>query len=524
MKKRRLRKEIIIGIAVVSVLLIAGGIFLLFASGNKETAEEDEIKEQLEQTDKDYDKEAGVIDTEVYDGTVLIEVKADKDYLDDTLFLGDSNTARFSIYANKDGEAFADEAHSVGVVGMGVGAISTLKCMEFQGIGSVTMPKAVEIIHPKRVIITMGTNNLSGTSTDATNFIKSYREGIKAVHDAYPYADIIINAIPPVAKSRDYPNVSMTQIDAYNKAIVEMCEEEGYKFLNSSEVLKDETTGFAKEGYMASDGLHLSQKGIQALFDYVTSHALITEDKRPKPLAAVPKVIGVPHGLISDNPLATSGSNKNVPVEFYCTAGGHLEGPASQSVPKGSGTAVVRAVADEGYTFVGWTSNLGEAFYEPSIAYTVPDYADANGVILTATFVSNATPEPEPEETPVPEQTEDPTQQETETPPPVVTYTVQFLDCAGNQLYSNVVEAGASITLPENLNGISWDTDSSAWANVQGNLQVHQTGCEVPDPPTPDPSTQEGCEAIGWTWDETGCHEPVTPSGEDDGGGGEITE
>ena len=111
MKKRRLRKEIIIGIAVVSVLLIAGGIFLLFASGNKETAEEDEIKEQLEQTDKDYDKEAGVIDTEVYDGTVLIEVKADKDYLDDTLFLGDSNTARFSIYANKDGEAFADEAH-----------------------------------------------------------------------------------------------------------------------------------------------------------------------------------------------------------------------------------------------------------------------------------------------------------------------------------------------------------------------------------------------------------------------------
>ena len=45
----------------------------------------------------------------------------------------------------------------------------------------------------------------------------------------------------------------MTQVDAYNAALIQMCEENGYKFLNSAEVLRDDATGWAKTDYTLSD-------------------------------------------------------------------------------------------------------------------------------------------------------------------------------------------------------------------------------------------------------------------------------
>ncbi|MCF0113839.1 MAG: hypothetical protein HUJ56_00695, partial [Erysipelotrichaceae bacterium] len=328
MKKNKLNKSII-GILVLVLILSLGGC------GEKKTEEVEEEESVVQVIEEDYDAEENKIDTEANEGTIIQKGKdAGREYLDSTLFLGDSNTVRFQGYEDEDGKRFTSINNSIGVVGMGVGAISSLKCVELEGKGRVTMVDAVKALQPERVIIFFGTNNLNGTSTDATSFIKTYRDNLKAIQKAYPSVDMIIGSIFPVAQARDYPHVSMTQIDAYNKAILAMCEEEGYKFLNASEALKDEKTGYAKKGYCISDGLHLSKEGITALFDYIRTHSYITEDDRPKPLAAIPKVIGVPSGLISDNPLATS-SNR-IPVEFTCSAGGYLTGNTSQMVASGA--------------------------------------------------------------------------------------------------------------------------------------------------------------------------------------------
>lgn len=101
-------------------------------------------------------------------------------------------------------------------------------------------------MEPKRIIIGFGSNNLGGSSTDATKFIAQYREGLVAITKAWPYADIIVSAIPPLDQQRDNTNLTMTQVDAYNAALVTMCEEDGYKFLNTAEVLRDDATGWAK--------------------------------------------------------------------------------------------------------------------------------------------------------------------------------------------------------------------------------------------------------------------------------------
>ncbi|WP_348243390.1 hypothetical protein, partial [Salmonella enterica] len=62
--------------------------------------------------------------------------------------------------------------------------------------------------------------------------------------------------------------------------------------LNSAEVLKDSSTGYAKSGYvLSSDGIHLTEQAMDVLFTYIRTHSYITEDTRPA-LTAVPTHTG----------------------------------------------------------------------------------------------------------------------------------------------------------------------------------------------------------------------------------------
>lgn len=322
----------------------------------------------------------------VQTGAVLAQTPdAGRSYVDNTLFIGDSNTARYMMYADETGEPFTTYANNIGVVSMGVGSIASLKCEQFAGYSQMfTIPDAVAMLKPQRIIIGFGTNNLSGQSTDASRFISTYLDGLEAIQDAWPYADIIVCAIPPLDKQRENQNLYMVQVDAYNAALVEMCEENGYKFLNTAEVLKDPDTGWAKKDYTLSDGVHLSKVAVTALFEYVRTHAYVTEDRRPQPLGDIPEPKGPPVGLINKDPIAVRGAK--VPVEFVATTGGSLQGSTSQLVRKGGTCSTVTAVPNPGWKFAGWSASLGSAGSSASLSFTVPSNADAGGVVVTAHF------------------------------------------------------------------------------------------------------------------------------------------
>lgn len=323
-------------------------------------------------------------------GTILPETAdAGRSYVDETLFIGDSNTARYLLYANETGTAFTSLNNNIGVVSMGVGSITSLKCEKFKGSSAMyTVPDAVAMLKPKRIIICYGTNNLSGSSTDATNYIKTYLQGLQAIQTAWPYCDIIVSAIPPLDKQRENTNLTMTQVDAYNAALVQMCEENGFKFLNSAEVLRDDATGWAKQDYTLSDGVHLSKEAVTAYFTYVRTHAYAAEDRRPQPLGTIPTPDGVPANLINKDPIAVRGAK--VPLEFVAANGGKLSGTTSQLVKKGGTAAAVTAVPDEGFVFAGWTASSGGSYSSATISFTMPQNADAGGVVLTANFKADA--------------------------------------------------------------------------------------------------------------------------------------
>lgn len=331
-------------------------------------------------------------------GTVLPETAdAGRSYVDETLFIGDSNTARYLLYADDTGKAFTTSDNNIGVVSMGAGAITTLECEQFTGSSKMyTVPKAVAMLKPQRIIICYGTNNLSGTSTDATSFISTYLKGLNAIREAWPYCDIIVSAIPPLDKQRSNTRLEMVQVDAYNAAIEKMCEDNDFKFLNTAEVLKDSSTGWAKKDYTLSDGVHLSKTAVTALFQYVRTHAYITEDRRPQPLGSIPKPVGVPVNLIKEDPIAVR--DAKVPLEFVVQGSGVLAGETSQLVRKGGVAQAVTAKPDKGWVFSGWQASDGNVYTDATFAFTMPDTANAGGEVLTAVFIKCEHKYPDTEE------------------------------------------------------------------------------------------------------------------------------
>ena len=102
--------------------------------------------------DASYNKDENTIDTAQYASTILEESEdAGQEYIDETLFLGDSNTAR--MYRMFD---YCSYDNAIGSVGMSARSLATYACVQFSGYSNYkTMPEAVALMQPQRVILTL---------------------------------------------------------------------------------------------------------------------------------------------------------------------------------------------------------------------------------------------------------------------------------------------------------------------------------------------------------------------------------
>ena len=310
-KKKALdmRSKMYLVLALCSVmLLVSVGISLVLIGGISLGGADAQTVSTVDSAsmvvESGYDKEENTIDTQAYTSTILEQTAdAGEGYVDETLFLGDSNTAR--MYRMFD---YCSYDNAIGSVGMSAKSLASFACVQVStSSGYITMPQAVAKLQPRRVILTFGTNDLN-PSYKAADFVKNYQTGIEAIVTAYPSVDIIVNAIPPIGQQHSNQSLTQTQVDEYNKALVEMCQEKDWKFLNSAEVLKDSVTGYAKSGYVeTSDGIHLTRTAMDALFNYIRTHSYITEDDRPA-LTTIPKHTGDKDAVVYTVPVVSSTS------------------------------------------------------------------------------------------------------------------------------------------------------------------------------------------------------------------------
>lgn len=207
--------------------------------------------------------------------TALLTETADAgtDYLNDTLFLGDSNTVRLYNNGLISLQQFCAKEGIGTQVALNEGIV-TFK----RDSNHYTIPQAVAMMKPRRVVMTFGTND---TGMEVPDFIAHYTALIQAIQQSYPYTDIIVNTVPPVpADHANYPHMDQAKIDDFNMALLDLCEQLGVRFLNSAEALKG-SDGYGIADYYTSGDIHLKSAGLKAVLNYLRTHALQTEDRRP---------------------------------------------------------------------------------------------------------------------------------------------------------------------------------------------------------------------------------------------------
>ena len=293
--------------------------------------------------------------------TALLTETADAgtDYLNDTLFLGDSNTVRLYNNGLISLQQFCAKEGIGTQVALNEGIV-TFK----RDSNHYTIPQAVAMMKPRRVVMTFGTND---TGMEVSDFISHYTALIQAIQQSYPYTDIIVNTVPPVpADHSNYPHMDQAKIDDFNMALLDLCEQLGVRFLNSAEALKG-SDGYGIADYYTSGDIHLKSAGLKAVLNYLRTHALQTEDRRPDtnniPTRTMEYVSNPSSAVAAPSSEAVSSS------ESQAESASSSESSSSESTSEGKKFEARYRVDKNG----GGTLSVGNDTGNNSVTYTVTD-------------------------------------------------------------------------------------------------------------------------------------------------------
>ena len=293
--------------------------------------------------------------------TALLTETADAgtDYLNDTLFLGDSNTVRLYNNGLISLQQFCAKEGIGTQVALSEGIVTFKK-----DSNHYTIPQAVAMMKPRRVVMTFGTND---TGMEVSDFIAHYTALIQAIQQSYPYTDIIVNTVPPVpADHSNYPHMDQAKIDDFNMALLDLCEQLGVRFLNSAEALKG-SDGYGIADYYTSGDIHLKSAGLKAVLNYLRTHALQTEDRRPDtnniPTRTMEYVSNPSSAVAAPSSEAVSSS------ESQAESASSSESSSSESTSENKKYEARYRVDKNG----GGTLSVGNDTGNSSVTYTVTD-------------------------------------------------------------------------------------------------------------------------------------------------------
>ena len=293
--------------------------------------------------------------------TALLTETADAgtDYLNETLFLGDSNTVRLYNNGLISLQQFCAKEGIGTQVALSEGIVTFKK-----DSNHYTIPQAVAMMKPRRVVMTFGTND---TGMEVSDFIAHYTALIQAIQQSYPYTDIIVNTVPPVPVDHsNYPHMDQAKIDDFNMALLDLCEQLGVRFLNSAEALKG-SDGYGIADYYTSGDIHLKSAGLKAVLNYLRTHALQTEDRRPDtnniPTRTMEYVSNPSSAVAAPSSEAVSSS------ESQAESASSSESSSSESTSENKKFEARYRVDKNG----GGTLSVGNDTGNSSVTYTVTD-------------------------------------------------------------------------------------------------------------------------------------------------------
>ncbi|MBQ7384562.1 MAG: hypothetical protein IJV72_07215 [Clostridia bacterium] len=202
-----------------------------------------------------------------------------QEYIDSLIFVGESTTYHLKSRGVLKGGTDTEQvwAPKNGTLNLDM-ATKNARIIYPPTGESLTFSEAAAKSRPKYIVFTFGLNGAVQNIRRGAEYYKScYRFLINSVRSASPDTRIILQSAFPVAENMDMSNYSVDigtlnrYIDTINGWTAALAEEEGFRYLNTAEALKDEN-GFLESKFQVGDGHHLTAEAYREILLYIRTH------------------------------------------------------------------------------------------------------------------------------------------------------------------------------------------------------------------------------------------------------------
>ena len=186
-----------------------------------------------------------------------------EEYLKSCAFVGDSITVGLSSYQ------FLPAENVIAEVGVNVCSVNE-KVMQ-TAYGDMTALEALMHAVPDNIYVMLGSNGISWLSVDS--MVADYSAFVDSIRRSLPKANIYLVSIPPVtaAKEKSDQPIFNSDIDEYNKHLLDLAVKNKYYYIDLNADLKDDSGVFPVED-AADDGMHFNRSTYEKMINFILTH------------------------------------------------------------------------------------------------------------------------------------------------------------------------------------------------------------------------------------------------------------
>lgn len=205
-------------------------------------------------------------------GTYYKLQSADADYLNNTLFIGDSRTVGLRDYGGISDKASFLAKESTTIYNLQEGDAITFTAPDGTN-RDASLGDALSGTKYSHIYISVGVNELGTGNTQL--FYDTYRKVIEQIHNAQPDAIIFIEGIQHVdqAKSSTDSVLNNTIIVQRNEAIATLANGRNIFYIDENAAMCDSDGNLQSD--LTGDGIHLVAAAYQKWVDYILANAIV---------------------------------------------------------------------------------------------------------------------------------------------------------------------------------------------------------------------------------------------------------
>ncbi|MDO5560817.1 MAG: GDSL-type esterase/lipase family protein [Oscillospiraceae bacterium] len=188
-------------------------------------------------------------------------------YLDSCAFIGDSISTGFSGYK------FVSKSNVFASIGLRIDNITEEKVETADG-SEILVLDGLKKLKPENVYILLGSNGVSWYDND--KMIEDYSAFIDSIQNELPDSKVYILSITPVGTQKESlekpKGVLNTEIDAFNKRLLELADKKSVYYVDLNSFLKD-SSGKLPDS-KSSDGMHFTKDTYATIIEFILKHTV----------------------------------------------------------------------------------------------------------------------------------------------------------------------------------------------------------------------------------------------------------